>query len=424
MQLLRRGIKLAAVSGVSYNALNIAPGCEDGPHFNSTVYSRVFEKVSPAVVKVESVAHVSKRQGRRLGLFALASGSGMLFRLSSFGDEHQELADHKKYDANVYVVTSGHVVELVRRFGKADQGESARDSESSESRGWLSKLFPFGFDATLQIVLADSRVFDAELHSYDLESDLAVLRVRNSESLALSSLPSVKFGYSDSNKIKRGQIVTIMGAPYLLRNSLSHGIISNLGVPLPLPPPRAPGIGYIQTDAPVFEGNSGGPLCDLDGSVLGVVALKMMGAQEASGIGFCIPINTAKKVVSQLVRHREVRRSQIGITMETISEGLKQEKSDKELREIKHGVYIDSVVPDTPASRAGLLEGDVIVAVDGKRVIDEQQVFDAMCYEPARHAVHIFRPPQAKDSTDRECAVGTHMMVTVATVPRPLSLET
>jgi S1-C subfamily serine protease len=208
--------------------------------------------------------------------------------------------------------------------------------------------------ASLKAVLQDGREFAAEVIGDDRFTDLAVIRV------SAQDLPAAPLG--DSNAIRIGQLVIAIGNPYGFQATVTAGVVSALGRSL-----RGEGgrliDNVIQTDAALNPGNSGGPLVNSRGEVIGINTAMIPWAQ---GICFSIPVNTAKIIAGKLMKEGKVTRAYLGIAgqvLELATNALRVHRLTG-----RRGVMIGSVEPDGPASRAGLLTGDVIVEFDGQRL--------------------------------------------------------
>jgi S1-C subfamily serine protease len=225
------------------------------------------------------------------------------------------------------------------------------------------------------VTLKNEKTYDAKIVGTDPSNDVAVLKI-NAPSNELHPLP-----LGDSSKLAVGQPVVAIGNPLGYSGSESTGIVSGLGRDIPAPNGfTIPGA--IQTDAPITNGNSGGPLIDSSGRVIGInsqVAANQNGTGQAEGIGFAVPINTAKSSVGQLDRTGEIKQPYLGIQ----GYGITPEMADS--FDTKKGVAIARVSPGGPADSAGLkgggrtvdaggasfiVGGDVITAVDGTPVKD------------------------------------------------------
>jgi serine protease Do len=187
----------------------------------------------------------------------------------------------------------------------------------------------------------------------DAKTDLAVLKVTPRKQLA-----SVAFG--SSTKIRVGDWVMAIGNPFGLGGSVTVGIISakqrdiNTGLY----------DDYLQTDAAINKGNSGGPLFNMDGEVVGVNTAIISPTGNSVGIGFAVPSDTAMVVTDQLRRYGEARRGWLGVKIQTLSEDIAEAQGVKETA----GALVSSVTPGSPAAKAGIVDGDVILRFDGKDV--------------------------------------------------------
>lgn len=204
------------------------------------------------------------------------------------------------------------------------------------------------------VTLADGRRMPATLIGDDPASDLAVIRV-NEPGLTAAAL-------GDSQRLRVGQIVIAIGAPYGFQSTVTAGVVSALGRSLRSYSGRLID-DVIQTDASLNPGNSGGPLVDSAGRVVGVNTATILPAQ---GICFAIGINTAKFVASRLLRDGRIRRSYIGVSAQTVPVHRRVVRFYDLPKEM--GVVVLGVEENSPAKRAGLREGDIIVALEGHPV--------------------------------------------------------
>jgi len=203
------------------------------------------------------------------------------------------------------------------------------------------------------IELSDGTVLDAtEIHT-DPRTDLAVVRVKPE-----GSLPAAKLG--DSEDLEVGDWVLAIGNPFELSLTVSAGIISGKGRSLGLVERGT----FLQTDAAINPGNSGGPLINLDGEVIGINTAIASRSGGYQGIGFAIPINTAKRIAKQLVSDGEVRRAYLGVAISPIAADV----AEKLNLEPRSGVLIAKVHPNTPAAESDLQATDVITKFAGKPV--------------------------------------------------------
>ncbi len=211
----------------------------------------------------------------------------------------------------------------------------------------------------IAITLEDGREFQAEFIGADRDTDLAVIRIDADD---LHELPLF-----DSDALKVGDFVVAVGNPFGLGQTVTSGIVSALG--------RAGlrGLEYqnfIQTDASINPGNSGGALVNLRGELVGINTAIFTPSGGNVGIGFAIPVSTATYIMEQLVEHGEVRRGNLGVEVQDLSEELRA------ALEVDHrgGAVITEVAPDGAADEAGLQAGDVILELDRRPVRDSQQL--------------------------------------------------
>src|SRR5579871_1014016 len=202
------------------------------------------------------------------------------------------------------------------------------------------------------VKLTDRREFAAKVVGVDKRSDVALIKI------GASGLPTVRFG--DPAKIRPGQWAIAIGSPFGFDNSVTAGVISAVGRPLP-DDSGGSFVTFIQTDAAVNPGNSGGPLFNLDGQVIGMNSQIFSRTGGYMGMSFAIPIDIALNVKDQLMRTGKVNRSRIGVSVQDIGQQLAQSFGLM----APHGALISAVEPQSPGERAGLKPGDVIMSVNG-----------------------------------------------------------
>jgi len=234
-------------------------------------------------------------------------------------------------DPDGYIMTNAHVVNSATRVQVVLPADNA--------------------DGTLATALsAKSYIVNARIIGIAPELDLALLKVDGQK---LPALPLATY-----TEVRQGETVFAFGSPIGLRNSLTHGLVSAVARQVD---PDSPLI-YVQTDAPINPGNSGGPLVNIRGEVVGVNTFIMSQSGGNEGLGFAIPSATTRTVFRQLKQYGQVRRQEIGISMQTITKematGLGLARTS--------GVVVSDVWPDGPAQKAGVKVGDILVSVDGQ----------------------------------------------------------
>lgn len=209
--------------------------------------------------------------------------------------------------------------------------------------------------AGLEVELADGTSLLADVAGDDPLTDLALLR------LAGRGFAHVPLG--DSNGVRVGDFAVAMGSPFGLSRTVTMGIVSALGRTLPSRLSSRQIEGIIQTDAPLNPGNSGGPLLDVDGGVIGINTAVLLGGQ---GLAFAVPSNTAKFVMAEILAHGRVRRAYLGLHAEEV---LLPAPVARDLGlDAPRGIGVHAVDAGSPAAEAGLRPRDVIVAFRGERV--------------------------------------------------------
>ncbi len=205
------------------------------------------------------------------------------------------------------------------------------------------------------VKLTDRREFRAKVIGVDKRSDVALIKI------PANGLPIVHFG--DPARIRPGQWAIAIGSPFGFENSVTAGVISAVGRPLP-DDSGSSFVTFIQTDAAVNPGNSGGPLFNLEGQVIGINSQIYSRTGGYMGMSFAIPIDIALNVKDQLLRSGKVSRSRIGVAVQDIGQQLAQTFG----LATPHGALISAVEPQSPGERAGLKPGDVITSVNGRSI--------------------------------------------------------
>ncbi len=284
-------------------------------------------RVSKSVVQIFSSGYVLNNEGEPGTSAAVvtrqrATGSGVI--LSPDG----------------YIITNAHVVANARRV-------RVRLAVEGPARPGKSAAFePAG------------TMLEGKIVGIDRDTDLAVVKIDGHD------LPYLELG--DSDALRQGEVIMAFGSPLGLENSVSMGVVSSVARQIK---PDDTMI-YIQTDAPINPGNSGGPLVDADGHVMGINTFILTQSGGSEGLGFAIPSNLIKNIYTQLHDNGHVHRTQIGVSVETITPPL---ATGLHLAQ-DWGVVLADVAPDGPADQAGLQPGDIVLNVNGKVMRDARQL--------------------------------------------------
>lgn len=302
------GVGGDGAGGVGVAAAPFTPADDEAEDEALDAYSRAVSgaaaRVGPSVVNLSVLGEVRTQRGP----FEVR-GAGSGFFLTPDG----------------YILTNNHVVEKARQ---------------------------------LEASLPDGRTFTVEVVGTDPMTDLAVVRVQGHYA---GAFPAVALG--DSERVKVGQLAIAIGNPHGLQTTVTAGVISALGRTLPAPNGRRLIENVIQTDAPLNPGNSGGPLVDSRGRVIGVNTAIAPGAQ---GICFAIPINTGRWVAGLLIREGRVRRAYLGVA--TQPRPIPASWRRRHELEQTSGLEVVRVEEGRPAAQAGVRQGDIIVSVAGRPV--------------------------------------------------------
>lgn len=208
----------------------------------------------------------------------------------------------------------------------------------------------------IEVTLNDKRVFEAEIVGRDPSTDIALIKIKEKD------LPYLRFG--DSDKLKLGQWVLAVGNPFNLTSTVTAGIISAKGRNLGLLPDEFRIESFIQTDAALNRGNSGGALVTLNGEFIGLTTAIISPTGGYAGNSFAVPVNIVKKTVEDLKEFGEVQRAILGITITDVDAGLAEEKKLDRIE----GVYINDVRENGAAKDAGIKNGDVVLRVNDVNV--------------------------------------------------------
>ncbi|QYD69429.1 Do family serine endopeptidase [Paraburkholderia edwinii] len=327
----------------------VAPGIGNGPLESS--YADAAQKAMPAVVNVFSSKDGSLPPDPR--------AKDPLFRYF-FGDRNRRqqepaanLGSGVIVSSEGYILTNQHVVD------GADQ---------------------------IEIALADGRTSEAKVIGVDPETDLAVLKVN------MTNLPTITLGRMDQTRV--GDVVLAIGNPFGVGQTVTMGIVSALGR-------NHLGINtfenFIQTDAPINPGNSGGALVDIHGNLLGINTAIYSRSGGSLGIGFAIPVSTARSVLESIITTGTVTRGWIGVEPQDVTPEIAESFG----LEQKTGAIVAGVLKGGPADKAGIKPGDILVGVNGQDITDTTRLLNVIAQiKPGTDAkVHLVRKNKELDLT-------------------------
>ncbi len=320
MPIITSGAAMAREKAVSPDASKLLGRLSDA-------LAEVADVVRPAVVNISTTTTVTMEENPYGGLF-----DDPFFR-KFFGDQFDHPGQKRKYKSsalgsgvivtdNGYILTNSHVVK------GADE---------------------------IKVILYDKREFKGKIVGIDSKTDLAVVKINAKD------LSTIKIG--SSARLKTGDVVLAVGNPFGLNQTITMGIVSAVG---------RSNIGladfedFIQTDAAINPGNSGGALVNTNGELVGINTAIFSTSGGYMGIGFAIPSDMAKTVMDSIIKHGRVIRGWLGVSIQNLTAELAKSLG------IKHeaGALVADVVKDSPADKAGLKRGDVVIEFDGKKVED------------------------------------------------------
>jgi serine protease Do len=340
-----------------------AKGSPDG-------FADLAAKLLPAVVNISTSQTIKAEKGGRGGgpeMPQVPPGSPFEEFFKEFFDHNQQRGGNSQreavprhatslgsgfiIDSSGFVVTNNHVI--------ADADE-------------------------ITVTLQDDTSFKAEVVGRDLKTDLALLRVKPKD-----PLPAVKFGDSDQTRV--GDWVLAIGNPFGLGGSVTAGILSARSREIN----GGPYDDFLQTDASINKGNSGGPMFNMAGDVIGINTAIYSPSGGSIGIGFAIPSNLAKPVIEQLKQFGHSRRGWLGVNIQSVTEEIAESLGLDKPR----GALIASVREGGPAQTAGILPGDVVLTFDGKEVVDMRHLPRIVAETPIDKQVKVTVWRKRKEET-------------------------
>ncbi len=300
-------------------------------------------------------------------------GSGVVSASPALYDEQAVVSIFDRSDPAVVTVNTTR--ESASRFGFIIPQDGQGSGFLVDAEGHILTNYHVVQDSTsISVTIANGDVLEAELAGSSHADDIALLKV---DAEAVAGITPLKLG--DSAAVKPGQMAIALGSPFGLDNSISVGVVSGVNRS------RAGALhrlitGMIQTDASLNPGNSGGPMLNSLGEVVGInTSVEVSPITGSIGVGFAVPINTAKDLMVQFVQGETVKRPWVGISGAALNPNLAEVLG----LEISKGVYISTVTSGSPAEKAGLVaggvgsgeaSGDVITAVDGKDVASVEDI--------------------------------------------------
>ena len=318
-----------------------------GPGGSDRNFVEVAKAVTPSVVNISTTRTNRMPEGHGSApfedpFFRRFFGDELFRRFEAPKDRHERsLGSGVIADPNGYIITNNHVV------SKADE---------------------------IKVLLGDKRELKAKVVGKDPKTDIAVIKVE------VQGLPIVP--WADSDKLQVGEYVLAIGNPFGLNQTVTMGIVSAVG--------RANvGIAeyedFIQTDAAINPGNSGGALVNARGELIGINTAIFSQSGGYMGIGFAVPSNMVRSVMEQLIKGGKVVRGYLGVSIQELNQELAKQFGATETR----GVLITDVLGDSPAKRAKLERGDVIIEYDGHAVVNPTQFRNLVAQTPVGKKVHI-----------------------------------
>ena len=321
----RRGYRHIAIifAAIAMILMTTAAEAKGGPES----YADLAKKLLPSVVNISTTQVIQGRSGPELPQLPPGSPFNELFKKFFDGNQpHQRsrratsLGSGFIISADGYVITNNHVIQ------GADE---------------------------IKVILQDDTRLTAELVGRDPKTDLAVLKVKPE-----AKLTPLKFGNSDKSRV--GDWIIAVGNPFGLGGTVTAGIISARGRDIN----AGPYDNFIQTDASINRGNSGGPMFNLDGEVIGINTAIFSPSGGSVGIGFAIPSSTVEPVIRQLIKYGQVKRGWLGVQIQAVTEEIAEALGLEE----PAGALVAGVVKDGPAGKAEIKGGDVILEFNGKKV--------------------------------------------------------
>ena len=310
-------------------------------------YADLVEELLPSVVSIATSQTVERRTG---SIPELPEGHPFNEMFEDFfGNQMPKRENMTGLGSGFIISSEGYVVTNNHVISGADQ---------------ITVIFNNGIDEVA-----------AELVGTDPKTDIAVLKIDPNE----VDIKNVNWGDSGSSRV--GDIVLAIGNPLGLGGTVTSGIISSINRDIG----GGPYVDFIQTDAPINRGNSGGPLFNLDGEVIGINSMIISQTGGSVGLGFSIPSNTAKLIVEQIISFGQAKRGWLGVQIQDLtpefSESLGYDSTD--------GAFVASVSPESPAAKSNIQAGDIIIEFDGKKITSFKDLPKVVAETPIGNEVKV-----------------------------------
>mmetsp|Transcript_35717 Transcript_35717/g.73021 ORF Transcript_35717/g.73021 Transcript_35717/m.73021 type:complete len:498 (-) Transcript_35717:66-1559(-) len=325
----------------------------------------IFERVAPSVVYIDTFKQKQDVFSTDIMEIPIGSGSGFI------------------WDNEGHIVTNFHVIQQAKsaQIAILTPNNGIKSSSSAAIEPAYTSVRPGALGSNGSTTFKDftRTVYKARVVGVDPTKDIAVLKVDNEDNSPIKQLRPIQLGTSTGLRVGQGSLA--IGNPFGLDHTLTTGVISGIGREVKSPSGR-PISNVIQTDAAINPGNSGGPLLDSKGRVIGMATAIYSPSGASAGIGFAVPVDTVKYIVTQLIENGQIVRPLLGVN-------ILDSKQSRQTLGITKGVLILEVKPGTPAAAAGLkgirrtesgiIEiGDIIIAVDGTSIEKEGDLFKAI----------------------------------------------
>jgi serine protease Do len=306
----------------------------------SRTFVEVAKQVKPAVV------HVEVEQQSRQSSMRMPEGFPQIPGFPPFGGAQPRR--QRGSGSGVIISQDGYILTNNHVAGEADQ---------------------------IKVKLADGREMKAKLIGADPETDIAVIKVD------AQGLPYAKLG--DSSKLEQGEWVIALGSPFGLQQTITAGIVSATGRDIP---GAGPYVNFIQTDASINPGNSGGPLVNMNGEVIGINTMIFSRSGGSEGIGFAVPSTVVSNVHAQLIKSGKVTRGYLGVLLQDVTPAIARSVG----YDGEGGALVgDLAEASSPAAKAGLRSGDVIIEFDGKPIKSRRELTQVVADTPVGKAARV-----------------------------------